>query len=147
MLTWWVLLVVEELEVERVVELLLQPGGRVGEDVSELGQGVQQVRVGRCVVFPGEGVEFGADGGAFFFQFGEPGDDPVPQRGDGGGVGVVRVGEVLDFAGVGGRPAAAGPPAPDSAAITPRTTAARMRQVAAIRVPAVRRMFRAGWRR
>jgi hypothetical protein len=44
-----VFFVVEHLEVERVVELLLQPGGRVGEDVSQLGQHVQQVWAGAAV--------------------------------------------------------------------------------------------------
>jgi len=35
-----VFLVVKQLEVERVVKLLLEAGGCVGEDVSQLGQGV-----------------------------------------------------------------------------------------------------------
>ena len=94
-----VLLVVEHLQVERVVELLLEPCGGVGEDVSELGQRIQQVRVGSCGVLR---VQLGGDGGAFFFELGETGDDPGSQCGEGGGVGVVQVGQVLDFAGVGG---------------------------------------------
>jgi len=97
-----VLLVVEHLQVERVVELLLEPCGGVGEDVSELGQRIQQVRVGSCGVLRGQRVQLGGDGGAFFFELGETGDDPGSQCGEGGGVGVVQVGQVLDFAGVGG---------------------------------------------
>jgi hypothetical protein len=48
----------------------------------------------------GEVGELGGDGGAFLFEFGEPGDDAGAHGGDGGGVGV-EAGEGFDFAGVG----------------------------------------------
>jgi hypothetical protein len=51
-----IVLVVEHLQVERVVELLLEPCGRVREDVSQLGQRIQQVRAGCCAVLPAEGI-------------------------------------------------------------------------------------------
>jgi hypothetical protein len=91
--------VVEDLEVEGLVELGLEPGGCIGEDVAE-----QRERVEEGGVLAGggggEGVELGVDGGALFFEFAEAGDEPGAQRGDGGrsrGEG----GEGFDFAGVG----------------------------------------------
>ncbi len=58
--------VVEDLEVEGLVELRLEPGGGLGEDVAQERQGVKE-----CGVLArnrsGEGGELGVDGGALFF--------------------------------------------------------------------------------
>jgi hypothetical protein len=93
--------VVEGLEVEGLEELLEQPGRGTAERVVEVGQGVEQARVSGAFIGGGEFGELGGDLGALVFEFGEPGQDPGAQRGDGGGVGVVEVGEGFDFAGVG----------------------------------------------
>jgi hypothetical protein len=65
-----------------------------------IGQGVEVAGVGVVVAGFGEGGELGGDGGAFCFEFGEPGDDAGAHGGDGGGVGV-EAGEGFDFASVG----------------------------------------------
>ncbi len=93
--------VVEGLEVEGLEELLEQPGRGTAERVVKVGQGVEQARVSGAFIGGGEFGELGGDLGALVFEFGEPGQDPGSQRDDGGGVGVVEVGEGFDFAGVG----------------------------------------------
>jgi hypothetical protein len=69
--------VVEDLEVEGLVELLLEAGRRGGEDVAQVGEGVQQ---GGVLARGGDSecVELGVDVGALVFQFGEPVDEPGP---------------------------------------------------------------------
>jgi hypothetical protein len=57
--------VVEDLEVEGLVELGLEAGGRLGEDVAQEREGVEECGVlARCG--GGEGGELGVDGGALF---------------------------------------------------------------------------------
>jgi hypothetical protein len=94
-------LFVQGLDVERGVELLLQAGRGVGEQVSEQGEVVEQGGVAGLGIGFGEAGELGVDLGAFVFEFAEAGQGAGAQGGDGGGAGVVEVGQGFDFAGVG----------------------------------------------
>jgi hypothetical protein len=80
---------VDALDAERLVEPGAGGQGQVGQPGRELWQGVQQVGIGGRAGVSGELVMLGAGGGAFVFELGEPGANPVAHGLRGGG-GVVQ---------------------------------------------------------
>ena len=66
---------VEQLDLERVVELSVEPGRQVGHQAGHDGELVEQVKVGRVLAVAVQRGEACGDGGALVFQLGEPGQD------------------------------------------------------------------------
>jgi hypothetical protein len=77
-------LLVDQLQVQSLEQLSLQPLGSVGEDPGQGGQAVQQGGIFKERGNLGEGGQLLVDGSAVGFQFAKPLNDPRAERGDGG---------------------------------------------------------------